>query len=79
MTKGTQESASAPAGQKSATRVTPPPGVAAEMAAAAQQPRVVSRPEDVADFWPAGPRPALPSRKAVSWGLRRPWPHPCGG
>ncbi|GMQ77276.1 MAG: hypothetical protein BMS9Abin01_2604 [Gammaproteobacteria bacterium] len=48
MTKGTQESASTPADQKPTPRVTPPPGVAAEMAAAAQQPRVVSRPEDVA-------------------------------
>jgi hypothetical protein len=48
MTKSTQESASTPADQKSAPRATPPPGAAAGMAAGARQPRVVSRPEDVA-------------------------------
>lgn len=48
MTKGTQQSASAPADQNSGSRATPPPGAAAAQAAAAQQPRVVSRPEDVA-------------------------------
>jgi hypothetical protein len=48
MTKGTQESASTQGDQNSGPRATPPPGAAAEQAAAAQQPRVVSRPEDVA-------------------------------
>ena len=48
MTKGTQDSASKPAEAPSGKRATPPPGVAAEQAATAQQPRVVSRPEDVA-------------------------------
>jgi hypothetical protein len=48
MTKGTQDSASKPTDQPSGTRATPPPGAAAEQAATAQQPRVVSRPEDVA-------------------------------
>ena len=48
MTKGTQDSASKPAEAPSGKRATPPPGVAADQAAAAQQPRVVSRPEDVA-------------------------------
>jgi hypothetical protein len=47
MTKGTQEAASAPADQRTGSRATPPPGAAAQ-AAAGQQPRVVSRPEDVA-------------------------------
>ena len=48
MTKGTQESAATPSDQKSTPRVTPPPGAAAERAANVQQPRIVSRPEDVA-------------------------------
>lgn len=48
MTKGTQESASTQGDQTSGPRATPPPGAAADQAAAAQQPRVVSRPEDVA-------------------------------
>lgn len=48
MTKGTQDQTGAAAEQPSGPRATPPPGVAAEQAAAAQQPRVVSRPEDVA-------------------------------
>lgn len=48
MTKGTQETAGTPADQRSGPRATPPPGAAAEQAAAPQQPRVVSRPEDVA-------------------------------
>lgn len=48
MTKGTQDPANKPVDQPSGTRATPPPGAAAERAAAAQQPRVVSRPEDVA-------------------------------
>jgi len=48
MTKGTQETASKQADQTPGARATPPPGAAAEQAAAAQQPRVVSRPEDVA-------------------------------
>ena len=48
MTKGTQEQSGKSADQPSSPRATPPPGVAAEQAAAAQQPRVVSRPEDVA-------------------------------
>ena len=48
MTKGTQEPASTPADQRSGSRATPPPGAAAAQAAAPQQPRVVSRPEDVA-------------------------------
>ena len=48
MTKGTQEQSGKTADQPSGPRATPPPGVAAEQAAAAQQPRVVSRPEDVA-------------------------------
>lgn len=48
MTKGTQEPASTPAEQRSGPRATPPPGAAAQQAANAQQPRVVSRPEDVA-------------------------------
>jgi hypothetical protein len=47
MTKGTQDPASTPADQRSGPRATPPPGAAAQ-AAAPQQPRVVSRPEDVA-------------------------------
>ena len=46
MTKGSQEAAGAPADQKSGARATPPPGAAAEQVG--QQPRVVSRPEDVA-------------------------------
>lgn len=48
MTKGTQESASRQGDQNSGPRATPPPGAAADQVAAAQQPRVVSRPEDVA-------------------------------
>jgi hypothetical protein len=48
MTKGTQESSSAPADQRTSPRATPPPGAAAAQAVAPQQPRVVSRPEDVA-------------------------------
>ena len=48
MTKGSQESASTPAEQRSGPRATPPPGAAAQQAANPQQPRVVSRPEDVA-------------------------------
>ena len=48
MTKGTQDPASKPAEAPSGNRATPPPGAAADQAAAAQQPRVVSRPEDVA-------------------------------
>ncbi|NIM27803.1 MAG: hypothetical protein GTO67_07660 [Gammaproteobacteria bacterium] len=49
MTKGTQDSASKPAEvPASGNRATPPPGAAAQQAAAGQQPRVVSRPEDVA-------------------------------
>jgi hypothetical protein len=49
MTKGTQDSASKPTDTPaSENRATPPPGAAAQQAAAAQQPRVVSRPEDVA-------------------------------
>ena len=48
MSKGTQESASPRSGRKSTTRATPPPGATAAQAAAAAQPRVVSRPEDVA-------------------------------
>lgn len=48
MTKGTQETASKQADQTSGARATPPPGAAADQVAAAQQPRVVSRPEDVA-------------------------------
>ena len=48
MTKGTQESAGTPATQSSGTRATPPPGAAAAQATSPQQPRVVSRPEDVA-------------------------------
>jgi hypothetical protein len=48
MTKGTQEPAGASAENKSARRATPPPGVAAAQAVGTQQPRVVSRPEDVA-------------------------------
>lgn len=48
MSKGTQEPASTPADQRSGPRATPPPGVAAAQAAAPQQPRVVTRPEDVA-------------------------------
>ena len=47
MTKGTQEPAGPRADDRSATRATPPPGLAAE-AVAHRQPRVVSRPEDVA-------------------------------
>ena len=47
MTKGTQESPGKPADDRSVTRATPPPGAAAQ-AAAPRQPRVVSRPEDVA-------------------------------
>jgi uncharacterized membrane protein YgcG len=47
MTKGTQEPADTGADDRSATRATPPPGAAA-LAAAPRQPRVVSRPEDVA-------------------------------
>jgi hypothetical protein len=47
MTKGTQEAASTPTDQRTGSRATPPPGAAAQ-AAAPQQPRVVSRPEDVA-------------------------------
>ena len=46
MTKGSQQAARASAEPKSGSRATPPPGVAAEQAG--QQPRVVSRPEDVA-------------------------------
>ena len=46
MTKGSQQAAGAPAEQNSGPRATPPPGAAAEQAK--QQPRVVSRPEDVA-------------------------------
>ena len=46
MTKGSQQAAGKPAEQNPGTRATPPPGVAAEQAN--QQPRVVSRPEDVA-------------------------------
>lgn len=46
MTKGTQSSAGGPADQKPGQRATPPPGAAADQAN--QQPRVVSRPEDVA-------------------------------
>ncbi len=48
MTKGTQEPAGARADKKSGPRATPPPGAAAALAANPQQPRVVSRPEDVA-------------------------------
>ncbi len=48
MTKGTQEAAGASADQNSGPRATPPPGAAAAQAANPQQPRVVSRPEDVA-------------------------------
>jgi len=48
MTKGTQESASTPSDQNSTPRATPPPGAAARQAAITPQPRVVSRPEDVA-------------------------------
>lgn len=48
MTKGTQEQTGKSADQTSSARATPPPGAAAQQAAAAQQPRVVSRPEDVA-------------------------------
>jgi hypothetical protein len=48
MTKGTQEPASTPTEQRSGPRATPPPGAAAQQAANPQQPRVVSRPEDVA-------------------------------
>ena len=48
MTKGTQQSASTRSDQNSTPRATPPPGIAAERSATAQQPRVVSRPEDVA-------------------------------
>ncbi len=47
MTKGTQEPAGPRADDRSATRATPPPGLAAQ-AVAPRQPRVVSRPEDVA-------------------------------
>lgn len=46
MTKGTQASTGAPAEPQPGQRATPPPGAAAEQAN--QQPRVVSRPEDVA-------------------------------
>jgi hypothetical protein len=46
MTKGSQEAAGTSADQNSAPRATPPPGAAADQAN--QQPRVVSRPEDVA-------------------------------
>jgi hypothetical protein len=48
MSKGTQESPSPRSKQKSTSRATPPPGLAAQQAGLAQQPRVVSRPEDVA-------------------------------
>ena len=48
MSKGTQESASTRSDRNSTSRATPPPGAAAAQSAAAQQPRVVSRPEDVA-------------------------------
>ena len=48
MTKGTQEPAGASAEKKSGRKATPPPGVAAAQAIGTQQPRVVSRPEDVA-------------------------------
>jgi len=48
MTKGTQEAAGARADQNSGSRATPPPGAAAAQAANPQQPRIVSRPEDVA-------------------------------
>ena len=47
MTKGTQEPAGTRAEQNPGPRATPPPGAAAQ-AMGAQQPRVVSRPEDVA-------------------------------
>jgi len=46
MTKGSQEAADTSADQNSGPRATPPPGVAANQTR--QQPRVVSRPEDVA-------------------------------
>jgi hypothetical protein len=48
MTKGTQEPAGTRAEDKSGPRATPPPGAAAARVADARQPRVVSRPEDVA-------------------------------
>jgi hypothetical protein len=48
MTKGTQEPAGTQPDQRSGSRAIPPPGAAAAQAAAPQQPRVVSRPEDVA-------------------------------
>ncbi len=46
MTKGSQEAAGTSADKNSGSRATPPPGAAADQAN--QQPRVVSRPEDVA-------------------------------
>ena len=48
MTKDTQEPAGPRADDRSVTRATPPPGAAAAQAAGLRQPRVVSRPEDVA-------------------------------
>ncbi len=48
MTKGTQESPATGSDQNPTPRATPPPGMAAQQAGIAQQPRVVSRPEDVA-------------------------------
>jgi len=48
MTKGNQDSPGTRSEQKSTPRATPPPGLAAQQAGIAQQPRVVSRPEDVA-------------------------------
>ncbi len=48
MTKGNQDSPGTRSDQDSTPRATPPPGAAAQQASIAQQPRVVSRPEDVA-------------------------------
>jgi hypothetical protein len=48
MTKGNQDSPGTRSDQNSTPRATPPPGLAAQQAGIAQQPRVVSRPEDVA-------------------------------
>ncbi len=48
MTKGNQDSPGTRSDQDSTPRATPPPGLAAQQAGIAQQPRVVSRPEDVA-------------------------------
>jgi len=48
MTKGNQDSPGTRSDQESTPRATPPPGLAAQQAGIAQQPRVVSRPEDVA-------------------------------